>query len=228
MGWERHVPADLRQRYEFHEKFHAAAILAADFPEEWTDLCDALREFSITLEMISEPGGSESEIPRRIATILRPRNWAPGKLRAELRLDGETVSQATHEVDHIKGKVGFDFEWNSKDQTFDRDLLAFAEFHRYGKIAVGVIVTRSLDLNSLFEQMGTRLNKHGETKTVKEKYGASTTHMGKLLSRLDSGRNGGCPILAVGIKREVVSDAPERPANLVKKAGRKRIRVDDL
>ena len=36
------------------------------------------------------------------------------------------------------------------------------------------------------------------------KYGASTTWMGKLIPRLDSRRNGGCPILAVGIKKACV------------------------
>jgi hypothetical protein len=30
--------------------------------------------------------------------------------------------------------------------------------------------------------------------------------MGKLKYRLDAGRNGGCPVLAIGIKREVVEN----------------------
>lgn len=37
-----------------------------------------------------------------------------------------------------------------------------------------------------------------------KKYGASTTWIGKLIYRLDSRRNGGCSILAVGIKRNVL------------------------
>ena len=37
-----------------------------------------------------------------------------------------------------------------------------------------------------------------------KKYGASTTWIGKLIYRLDSRRNGGCPILAVGIGKECV------------------------
>ena len=36
------------------------------------------------------------------------------------------------------------------------------------------------------------------------KYGASTTWIGKLIYRLDSRRNGGCPILAIGIRKECV------------------------
>jgi hypothetical protein len=38
------------------------------------------------------------------------------------------------------------------------------------------------------------------------KYGASTTWMGKLIYRLNAGRNGGCPVLAIGIKPTAVSD----------------------
>ena len=43
-------------------------------------------------------------------------------------------------------------------------------------------------------------------KPIIRKYGASTTWMGKLLYRLNSRRNGGCPILAIGIKKKCVSD----------------------
>jgi hypothetical protein len=38
------------------------------------------------------------------------------------------------------------------------------------------------------------------------KYGASTTWMGKLLYRMNAGRNGGCPVLVVGITPACVSD----------------------
>ncbi|MCM1103885.1 MAG: hypothetical protein NC409_07225 [Clostridium sp.] len=37
-----------------------------------------------------------------------------------------------------------------------------------------------------------------------KKYGASTTWIGKLTYRLDSRRNGGCPILAIGIRKGCV------------------------
>ncbi|MDY3763668.1 MAG: BglII/BstYI family type II restriction endonuclease [Candidatus Ventricola sp.] len=39
---------------------------------------------------------------------------------------------------------------------------------------------------------------------IKSKYGASTTWLGKLEYRLKSRRNGGCPILAVGIRKPCV------------------------
>ena len=68
-------------------------------------------------------------------------------------------------------------------------------YHECGLIDVGVIVTRSETLNAKFKEYG-----------IMQKYGASTTWLGKLLYRLDSRRNGGCPILAVGIKKECVID----------------------
>lgn len=39
---------------------------------------------------------------------------------------------------------------------------------------------------------------------IMNKYGASTTWIGKLIYRLNSRRNGGCPILAVGIKKSCI------------------------
>ena len=61
------------------------------------------------------------------------------------------------------------------------------------RIDVGVMVTRAEELNDIFKDAG-----------IMAKYGASTTWMGKLLYRLDSRRNGGWPILAVGIKKRCV------------------------
>lgn len=70
-----------------------------------------------------------------------------------------------------------------------------------GLIEVGIIVTRAEELNDIFKEVvddkGTPLMK---------KYGASTTWMGKLEYRLKSRRNGGCPILAVGIKKPCVGE----------------------
>ena len=56
--------------------------------------------------------------------------------------------------------------------------------------------------------LGKVLTKSGQegTEDVYKKFGASTTFMGKLLYRLEAGRNGGCPILALGITPSCVSD----------------------
>lgn len=44
-------------------------------------------------------------------------------------------------------------EWNSKDQTFDRDLYAFRMFYECGIIKVAILLTRSEKLNEIFEKL---------------------------------------------------------------------------
>ncbi len=109
-----------------------------------------------------------------------------------------------HNIDFLKNRVAFDLEWNSKDQTFDRDLLAMRTYYDCDIISAGVIITRSKELNDVFK---TVLDHDG--KPIMRKYGSSTTWMGKLLYRLNSRRNGGCPILAVGIRKACISDWTE-------------------
>ena len=62
-----------------------------------------------------------------------------------------------HKIDYVKNRVAFDLEWNSKDQTFDRDLYAFSAFFQCGVIDVGVLVTRSESLNPVFRKLGQAL-----------------------------------------------------------------------
>jgi len=102
-----------------------------------------------------------------------------------------------HKIDYVKGNIAIDLEWNSKDQTFDRDLYAFRTFYECGVIACGVIITRSESLNSVFAALG---------KEIMKKYGASTTWIGKLLPRIHARRHGGCPLLVVGLTPNTISD----------------------
>ena len=198
MAWTNYIPDDIRTLYEVHDYKHAAAILANEFPTEFGELMDALRQFRITTADITTSGGNESNIPKIISRILRPLGWREDKMRAEMLVDGKPVHSDTHWVDYIKGRVAFDLEWNSKDQTFDCDLFAFRSFHEFGRISAAVLLTRSADLNLVFKALD-----------VKAKYGASTTWMGKLLPRLDAGRGGGCPLLVLGITPRLIIDWTE-------------------
>jgi len=210
MTWEDHIPQDIAELYEVHDYKHAAAILANEFPNEFEELCAALREFRFSIEDIKLAGGNESLIPKKFSKILKPMNWAPANLKANLVVDNKEIKLETHKVDYIKGRVAFDLEWNSKDQTFDRDLYAFRAFYEYDKISLEVVVTRSNSLDSLFNSLGNYTDKNGKIRKYKDKYGASTTHMGKLLPRLDAGRNGGCPILVFGITTNLLLDESEK------------------
>jgi CRISPR-associated protein Csd2 len=77
-----------------------------------------------------------------------------------------------------------------------------------------VLLTRSAELNGVFRALGPALKRNGDPdmkpdgtpRMTREKYGASTTWMGKLLYRLNAGRNGGCPVLAIGIRPPCISD----------------------
>ncbi len=219
MGWKDYIPEDIADLYEVHDYKHAAAILSNEFPNEFNEIIGALRVFRLKVQDIIDKGGNESAIPKLVSDILRPLEWKEQQLKAEMVVDGKTVSADTHLVDYIKGRVAFDLEWNSKDQTYDRDLFAFRTFHEYGKISVGILLTRSNDLDDVFLALGEYTDKDGKVKKVISKFGASTTHMGKLLPRLDAGRGGGCPVLVFGITPQVLSDWKDHPKNVVGKQG---------
>jgi len=203
MAWQEYIPGDISELYEVHDFKHAAAILAKEFPSEFEELCLALRNFRFSLDDIQIGGGNESNIPKIFSDILKPLGWHDKNLEAELNvfeiinskqkvLKG-SIHHGTHKVDYLKGRVAFDLEWNSKDQTFDRDLYAFRAFFEYDAISLGILVTRSNDLNPIFKELG-----------LMHKYGASTTQLGKLLGRLKAGRNGGCPVLVFGITQKLL------------------------
>lgn len=198
MTWQNYIPESIKTLYEIVDYHHAAAILANEFPEEFKDICTSLSEFSFTLDDLKAPGGSESAIPKKFSNILRPRGWREDQLTSKHLVDEKVISHDSHKVDYLKGRVALDLEWNSKDQTYDRDLYAFRAFFDYNKISVGVLITRSNQLDPLFRRE-TYINSYGKEAPLIRKYGASTTHMGKLIPRLEAGRNGGCPVLVFGI-----------------------------
>jgi CRISPR-associated protein Csd2 len=199
MTWRKYIPEDVSNLYEIHDFHHAACILTNEFPQEFEEILAALRSFRITTEDIAVAGGNESNIPKIISRSLRPLKWKEEKLKSELVVDGKSIREDSHKVDYVKGRVAFDLEWNSKDQTFDRDLFAFRSFHENGKISLGILLTRSAELNPVFNSIG-----------KKAKFGASTTWMGKLLPRIEAGRGGGCPILVFGITPQLVADWAEK------------------
>jgi CRISPR-associated protein Csd2 len=202
---ENLLPQFIRDNYQIIDYRHAIAILATEFPDLFTDICEVLQQVRITRTMIMEAGGSESQIPREFSRHLRPRGWIESEFTAKVIInDVEEVRTETHKIDYVKGRVAFDLEWNSKDQTFDRDLYAFRGFFDYNRISVGVLVTRSSELQQYFTTLGTYEDTHHVVRQISAKYGASTTHMDKLISRLKQGRSGGCPVFALGIRTSLI------------------------
>lgn len=197
------VPKEVRRLYKVIDHKHAATILATDFPTEFAELCGALRTFRFSDDDVRALGGNESPIPKAFSRLLRPLGWKEQVLRARMVIDDRDVSQDTHKIDYVKGRIAVDLEWNSKDQTFDRDLAAFRAFFEYDRISVALLVTRDTDsMVPYFRKLGTFVDSTGKTRRVIDKYGhegGSTTHMHQLLPRLTAGRAGGCPVLALGI-----------------------------
>lgn len=215
----RYVRESLWDRFEFQNYGHALEILNEAFPIEWNEIQDCLEQFHISIEDLKSSGGNETEIPKKFDAVLYPLGWKEIKITGDLvvKLYPRKANQRGrfssvpfnekiingyidgHNIDFVKDKVAFDLEWNSKDQTFDRDLMAMRTYFDCGLIEVGIIVTRSKELNDIFKEV-----KDSKGNILMPKYGASTTWMGKLESRLKSRRNGGCPILAIGIRKPCV------------------------
>lgn len=207
------IPGSIADKYEFYNFNSALEILTQSYPEEFAELVQTLERFEIRLDDILEKGGNESNIPKKLSELLRPLEWREMEISGDLvvrLLEGKKRKEvyrefalkefiSGHKIDYVKGNVAIDMEWNSKDQTFDRDLLAMRTYFDCGIIEVGVIVTRSQELNDVFREVTDRSGK-----PLMAKYGASTTWMGKLEYRLKSRRNGGCPILAVGIRQPCI------------------------
>ena len=207
-----YIRDELNKKFEFRNYGHALEILSEAFPDEWNDIQDCLVALSISVDELTAAGGNETAIPKKFDDVLYPRGWKEIRITGDLTVKmyprGKSRGKFSkepfdekliegyidgHNIDFIKNKVAFDLEWNSKDQTFDRDLVAMRTYFDCGLIEVGIIITRAEELNDIFTGLG-----------IKAKYGASTTWMGKLEYRLKSRRNGGCPILAVGIKKPCV------------------------
>lgn len=216
---KKYIRENLLEKFEFQSYGHALEILNEAFPIEWNEIQDCLERLSISVEDLRAAGGNETAIPKKFDDVLYPLGWREIRITGDLlvklyprranqrgRFETQPQDQKIiegyidgHNIDFIKDKVAFDLEWNSKDQTFDRDLLAMRTYFDCGLIEVGIIVTRSKELNDIFKEV---TDQNG--KPLMPKYGASTTWMGKLEYRLKSRRNGGCPILAIGIRKPCV------------------------
>lgn len=200
---------ELRELYEVIDHRHALSILRSNYATELKELLSTLLGFRFNDEMLTAPGGNESQIPKLFSRTLRAKGWRETRITGDLLVtlnarrietSGSDESNFTipnyldgHKIDYVKGAVAFDLEWNAKDQTFDRDLYAMRAFYEANVIASGVLVTRSADLNDEFRRL-----------EILSKYGASTTWLGKLKPRLEANRGGGCPVLALGITRKLL------------------------
>ena len=189
------LPEFIRTHYEVHEWKHACAILRYDFPNEWKDICDLLVEFRLKKSWITVGGGRKSKVAEHIDGFRYDRDWEEKQFLTQIKVDAATRDAPTHKVDCFKNRVAVEIEWNNKDPFFDRDLNNFRLLFELRAISVGVIITRTDGLQAIFNSLG-----RGPS------YGRSTTHMNKLLPRIEGGGGGGCPILVFGISTQLYEE----------------------
>jgi len=188
--------------YAFRNINYGMELLVHAFPDHCASLVRALDAWTITWPEIEAGGGNKSAISRHFEEAFQGEGWEETGLDLETRLAGVTTIARTHKIDLFKrgtgGElpgIGIELEWNNKDEFFDRDLINFEALHRARGLAVGVIVTRG---PSLQEELRTRGLK---------KFGARSTHWEKLMPRLELGRGGATPIIALGVELERVQEA---------------------
>jgi hypothetical protein len=189
------LPEFIRAHYEIHEWKHACAILKEDFAGEWDDLCEVLTHFRLKKNWITVGGGRKSKVAESFDSALGQRGWVEKAFDTKVVVDRESHNSPTHKVDCFKNHIALEIEWNNKDPFFDRDLNNFRLLFDLRVVSVGVIVTRCDELQDLFDGLGRGTS-----------YGSSTTHMGKLLPKIQGGSGGGCPLLVFGIGKSLYEE----------------------
>ena len=166
-----YIDADLLDKFEFHNYNHAIEIITQAFPEEWREVVECLRKLDITTDDLREAGGNETKIPKKFDDVLYPYGWREIRISGDLHIKfyprqadqrgrfssvpfEERVTENYidgHNIDFLKGRIAFDLEWNSKDQTFDRDLLAMRTYYDCDIVSAGIIALSGFILfNTIF------------------------------------------------------------------------------
>jgi hypothetical protein len=200
--------ADLPAGYRYGVTRHADVILRQAFARQFYDLVSVLEAFEPQLQELEAGGGAKAPFTRRFDESLKARGWGKRNIEIGKTIDGVPISKVRgHEIDMFSAGpsasgypgIAVEMEWNNKDPFFDRDLLNFQALHHEGVLAVGVIVTRGLELQARLKLI---------SGAMRQKYGESTTHWRKLVSRVNLGGGGECPLLLVGIEPGRINGLP--------------------
>lgn len=157
--------------------------------QEWNDILAVLRAFKLLRSDILQPGGRKSPIADKLDGHFYKLGWKEKGFKTKIVVDEAEYDTPTHKVDCYKNRVALEVEWNNKDPFYDRDLNNFRLLFELRAIDAGVIITRCTELQKIFNRLG-----RGKS------FGNSTTHMAKLLPRIDGGGGGGCPVVVFGIR----------------------------
>jgi hypothetical protein len=183
------IPPAIAAGYEVREWRNGIALLEHVYPDEWKDILAVLRSFRLCKSYIDVGGGNKSNVSNTIDRAFYSRGWVEKDFKTAIKVDDTTYPSPTHSVDCYRNHVALEIEWNNKDPFYDRDLNNFRLLFELRAIAVGVIVTRCDELQTIFKSLGRGAS-----------YGQSTTHMEKLRPKIDGGGAGGCPVVVFGIR----------------------------
>jgi hypothetical protein len=203
------IPKDIRDTWEVHEWRNAAGVLKTAKPKEWEDVMGCLQSFRFNTAELVASGGNRSILSIKFDKYLNDRGWKETQFHTAIKVDENTRESPTHKVDNFKNGVALEVEWNNKDPFYDRDLNNFRLLFELRVVEVGIIVTRCTHLQAIFKKLG-----------IGSSYGNSTTHVDKLLPRLEGGGGGGCPILVFGMSDRLYDEtmSPEEARAAAKKA----------
>lgn len=205
MPTEHLIPSDLWDKYEIKEWRNATGVLETACGAEWAEVITVLREFQLLASEVRVGGGNRSLISRRIDEPLYAKGWEEKAFQTAIVVDDNRIESPTHGVDCFKGGVAVEMEWNNKDPFFDRDLNNFRLLFDLRAIQVGIVITRSWELQEIFKSLG-----KGSS------YGKATTHHEKLWPKVEGGGAGGCPILTFAIKPAAFVDDGEEAYEALK------------
>lgn len=207
-------PPDIARRYEIHDWRNATVVFKGVHPNEWDELMKVLAAFQLLRSHIAKGGGNKSDVSRLLDGQLYALGWTEKQFDTSITVDQTVYITPTHAVDCFKNRVALEVEWNNKDPFYDRDLNNFRLLFELRAIDLGIIVTRTDELQAIFKRLG-----RGSS------YGAATTHMSKLLPKIDGGGAGGCPVLVFGISAQLyvedhvaVDPQAEAEAELIEQA----------
>jgi hypothetical protein len=198
MPTEHLIPTDLLEKYHVKEWRNATGVLETACPKEWAEVIQVLRDFQLLKSEILVGGGNRSLVSMRIDEPLYAKGWVEKKFNTSIIVDTDKFDSPTHSVDCFKGGVAVEMEWNNKDPFYDRDLNNFRLLFELRAIQVGIVITRSWELQEIFKSIG-----KGSS------YGKATTHHEKLWPKVEGGGGGGCPVLTFAIKPTAFIDDGE-------------------
>lgn len=219
MGLEL-IPKDLRERFTFAEYEHACAILKGDFPEQFKDILDLMRAFTLKKSYITEQGGGRSPIsfvldgflsgvkdrkpnPKKTKhehTITNPigpvagRGWAEKKFDIKIAVDGNPLEIPTHKIDNFKQLPKQPRGVGIEVEWNNKDPFYDRDLNNFRLLHQLNVLSVGVIITRLSE-----LQDIFDELKKGESYGAATTHWDKLIPKVEGGGASGCPLLLIGL-----------------------------